>query len=51
MVSKWWMREWRDHFTRWWAINRKFTPNRFIPVFGKFSAILSQCKYLRFIDG
>jgi hypothetical protein len=32
------------------TINRKFTPNRFIAVFGKFSAILSQCKYLRFIE-
>jgi hypothetical protein len=33
------------------VINRKFTPNRIIPVFGKFSAILPQCKHLRFIDG
>jgi len=33
------------------VINRKFTPNRIIPVFRKFSAILPQCKHLRFIDG
>jgi hypothetical protein len=32
------------------AINRKFTPNRTIRVFSEFSPILSQCKYLRFID-
>jgi hypothetical protein len=33
------------------AINRKFTPNRINRFFRKFSAILPQCKHLRFIDG
>jgi hypothetical protein len=33
------------------VINRKFTPNRIIPVFRKFSATLPQCKHFRFIDG
>jgi hypothetical protein len=33
------------------VINRKFTPNRIIPVFGKFSATLPQWKHFRFIDG
>jgi hypothetical protein len=33
------------------VINRKFTPNRIIPVFGKFSATLPQWKYFGFIDG
>jgi hypothetical protein len=33
------------------VINRKFTPNRIIPVFGKFSATLPQWKHFGFIDG
>jgi hypothetical protein len=33
------------------VINRKFTPNRIIPVFRKFSAALPQWKHFRFIDG
>jgi len=33
------------------VINRKFTPNRMIAIFNEFSAILPQCKHLRFIDG
>ena len=33
------------------GINRKFTPNRIIPVFTKFSATLPQWKHLRFIGG
>jgi hypothetical protein len=33
------------------VINRKFTPNRIIPVFTKFSATLPQWKHLRFIGG
>jgi len=32
-------------------INRKFTPNRIIGIFSQFSAILPQCKHLRFITG
>jgi len=33
------------------VINRKFTSNRIIPVFRKFSATLPQWKHFRFIDG
>jgi hypothetical protein len=33
------------------VINRKFTPNRIIPVFREFSAALPQWKHFRFIDG
>jgi hypothetical protein len=33
------------------GINRKFTPNRMSPFFGKFPAILPQYKHLRFIEG
>jgi hypothetical protein len=33
------------------VVNRKFTPNRIVAVFRKFSAILPQCKHLRFIEG
>jgi hypothetical protein len=33
------------------AINRKFTPNRMIAIFGEFSPIFPQCKHFRFIDG
>jgi hypothetical protein len=33
------------------GINRKFTPNQINRIFRKFSAILPQCKHLRFIDG
>jgi len=33
------------------GINRKFTPNQINRVFREFSAILPQCKHLRFIDG
>jgi len=39
------------HFFVFAAINRKFTPNRIIAIFGEFSANLPQCKHLRFIDG
>jgi hypothetical protein len=33
------------------GINRKFTPNQINRIFREFSAILPQCKHLRFIDG
>jgi hypothetical protein len=33
------------------VVNRKFTPNRIMPVFTKFSATLPQWKHLRFIGG
>jgi hypothetical protein len=33
------------------VINRKFTPNRIIAIFGEFSATLPQWKHFRFIDG
>jgi hypothetical protein len=33
------------------VINRKYTPNRIIPVFGNFSATLPQWKHFGFIDG
>jgi hypothetical protein len=32
------------------VINRKFTPNRIIAIFGEFSATLPQWKHFRFID-
>jgi hypothetical protein len=38
MVSKWWMRR-TDAYNCETAINRKFTPNRIVRVFYKFSAI------------
>jgi hypothetical protein len=39
------------HFPVIAAINRKFTPNQLIRIFGGFSANLPQCKHFRFIDG
>jgi len=33
------------------VINRKFTPNRIIAIFGEFSTTLPQWKHFRFIDG
>jgi hypothetical protein len=49
MVSKWWMGE-HNSYNCETGINRKFTPNRIVRLFYKFSAILAQCRHLRFID-
>jgi hypothetical protein len=38
MVSKWWMPHRADNADES-RINRKFTPNQIIGIFGKFSAI------------